>query len=340
MIHRPDKTSFFFKILSISLVFSILSGCSDSGDFFNGLQWINQPPIQPTGSENSQTLTIMPENGQQTPTVRTTPTSVTLTEVPTTQACLKINAGNPLDITIPDGNRMRPGESFRKTWRLKNTGSCIWTKDFAVVLFSGSVLGASRIQFLSSEVKPGESVEISINMTAPVQPGIYQSDWMLRGPDNQLVGLGPKGTAPFSVRLEVVGAGTATPAPQPTATATLAVFSSGQLAIGIGDEIDLDSGEKNSGKKSDIVLERDENDLLLITPLNGAKLVAYGQIAPSEKDCRKLEPVEASQNTQNIQSSDYYCFISNQGMPGYLHLTIINPDDNLATLEFLTWFIP
>ncbi len=340
MIHRPEKKPFFFKILYLALLCSIFSGCSESGDFFNRLQWFNRATIQPAGNGASQESTVVPENGQQTPTVITSQTSIGATEIPTGSVCLKIQAGNPLDITIPDGSRMRPGESFRKTWRLKNAGSCVWTKDFAFVFFSGSVLGASRIQFLSSEVKPGESVEISINMTAPVQPGIYQSDWMLRSSDNQLVGLGPKGTAPISVRLEVVGSGTATPAPQPTATATLAVFSSGQLAIGIGDEIDLDSGEKNSGKKCDIVLERDENDLLLITPLNGAKLVAYGQNAPSEKDCRKLEPVEISQNTNNIQSSDYYCFISNQGMPGYLHLTMINPDESLATLEFLTWFIP
>jgi hypothetical protein len=339
MKHRNKMILFVFEITLFLVIFS-LAGCSPTGDIFNGLQWINETQNQPPDNVDSQKLTDLPENEQQNTTPQTTQMPVAATEVPPVQDCLKITAGNPLDITIPDGNRMRPGESFRKTWRLKNSGSCVWTKDFAVVFFSGSMLGASRIQYLSSEVKPGDSVDISITMTAPVQPGIYQSDWMLRSPDNQLAGLGPKGTAPFSVRLEVVGSGTATPAPQPTATATLAVFSSGQLAIGIGDEIDLDSGEKNLGKKGDIVLERDENDFLLITPLNGAKLVAFGENAPSEKDCRKLEPVETSQNTLNIQSTDYYCFISNQGMPGYFHLIMINPDESLATLEFLTWFIP
>jgi hypothetical protein len=340
MTHRSNRILLFFKIFIFSLFLLSFAGCSALGDFFDELQWDNDTQIQPLDNANQQNSTALPENEQQNPTAKSTQISIVETENPTTQVCLKILAGNPLDITIPDGNRMRPGESFRKTWRLKNAGSCVWTKDFTVVFFSGSVLGASRIQYLSSEVEPGESVDISINMTAPVQPGNYQSDWMLHSPDNQLIGLGPKGTAPFSVRLEVVGAGTATPAPQPTATATLAVFSSGQLSIGVGDQIDLDSGEKTPGKKSDIVLEQGENDSLLITPLNGAKLVAYGQNAPSEKDCRKLEPVESSQTTNNLQSSDYYCFVSNQGMPGYLHLTLINPDERLATLEFLTWFVP
>ncbi len=340
MIHRSDQILFSFRIFTLLLVISFLSGCSESGDFFNGLQWAGATQVQPLEDGTSQLSTDLPETEQQNPGVKTSPMPIAATETPTAQECIKITAGNPLDITIPDGNLMRPGESFRKTWRLTNTGSCVWTKDFAIVFFSGSILGASRIHFLSSEVKPGESVDISINMTAPVQPGFYQSDWMLRSPDNQLVGLGPKGIAPFSVRLEVVGAGTATQAPQPTATATPAVFSSGQLSVSVGDQIDLDSGEKNSGKKGDIVLERGEKDSLLITPLNGAKLVAYGQNVPSERDCRKLEPLDAPQTTNNLQSSNYFCFVSNQGMPGYLHLTLINPDENLATLEFLTWFVP
>ncbi len=49
-------------------------------------------------------------------------------QTPTSEiACNQAAAGNPIDITIPDGTKMTPNESFAKTWRLENVGSCTWT---------------------------------------------------------------------------------------------------------------------------------------------------------------------------------------------------------------------
>ena len=31
------------------------------------------------------------------------------------------------DVTVPDGSPFAPGETFTKTWRLQNTGTCTWT---------------------------------------------------------------------------------------------------------------------------------------------------------------------------------------------------------------------
>ena len=36
------------------------------------------------------------------------------------------------DVTIPDGTYINPGASFTKIWRLKNTGTCAWTTQFAL----------------------------------------------------------------------------------------------------------------------------------------------------------------------------------------------------------------
>ena len=30
------------------------------------------------------------------------------------------------DVTVPDGAKYEPGATFKKTWRLKNIGTCTW----------------------------------------------------------------------------------------------------------------------------------------------------------------------------------------------------------------------
>src|SRR5512138_1314450 len=34
--------------------------------------------------------------------------------------------GTDLDVTIPDGTQMTPGQQFVKTWKIKNDGICTW----------------------------------------------------------------------------------------------------------------------------------------------------------------------------------------------------------------------
>ena len=37
------------------------------------------------------------------------------------------------DVTISDGTIIGPGNSFKKTWRLQNVGTCSWTPSYALV---------------------------------------------------------------------------------------------------------------------------------------------------------------------------------------------------------------
>ena len=41
--------------------------------------------------------------------------------------------GEPLDLTIPDGTIMQPGQAFEKRWRIVNVGTCDWTTGYAFV---------------------------------------------------------------------------------------------------------------------------------------------------------------------------------------------------------------
>ena len=45
------------------------------------------------------------------------------------------------DVTIPDGLPVDPGFVFKKTWRLKNIGTCTWTKSYKLVFVGGAQMG-------------------------------------------------------------------------------------------------------------------------------------------------------------------------------------------------------
>ncbi len=40
-----------------------------------------------------------------------------------------------LDVTIPDGAPVTPGQEFVKTWKIKNTGICTWDEGYQAHLF-------------------------------------------------------------------------------------------------------------------------------------------------------------------------------------------------------------
>src|SRR5512138_2532003 len=71
------------------------------------------------------------------------------------------------DVTVPDGTIFQPGATFTKTWRLKNIGTCAWSKSYQLVFFSGEQMGAAASAAFPQDVAIGQTVNISINMTAP-----------------------------------------------------------------------------------------------------------------------------------------------------------------------------
>lgn len=103
----------------------------------------------------------------------TTPLAATAT-----QDCDK--AQFVVDVTIPDGTTLDANESFVKTWRLKNIGTCSWTPSYKVAFDSGDAMSGPASQALTGNVNPGETVDISVNLKAPGANGAYKGWWALR----------------------------------------------------------------------------------------------------------------------------------------------------------------
>ena len=93
------------------------------------------------------------------------------------------------DVSIPDGTVFDPGQVFTKTWRVRNAGTCAW-QGYAVVFKDGDPLSPQQRVPLAGTVAVGDTVDISVKMTAPQKPGSYYSDWLIAGPDGSTFGLG------------------------------------------------------------------------------------------------------------------------------------------------------
>ncbi len=104
--------------------------------------------------------------------------------------------------TIPDGTIFQPGETFQKTWRLKNNGTCTWNTSYKIVYWSGDQMGAATEYPLPRAVAPGEEVEIPLYLTAPASNGNYSGFWKLQSEWGSLFGVGQY-DQPFYVQINV-----------------------------------------------------------------------------------------------------------------------------------------
>jgi hypothetical protein len=117
------------------------------------------------------------------------------------------------DVTIPDNTPMTPGQTFTKTWKVVNNGSCAWDAGFKFAFTGGDAMSGATYT-LPSAVAVNATVDISIAMTAPTnKTGAIRSNWRMSTAAGQFFG--------DEVYVVVtVGGATGTP----TATATKASY--------------------------------------------------------------------------------------------------------------------
>jgi hypothetical protein len=131
------------------------------------------------------------------------------------------------DVTVPDGMRFDPGATFTKTWRLKNIGTCTWTKSYSLVFDSSEKMGAPDSVPFPADVPPGGSVDLTVTMTAPSTAGHYRGYWRLKNASGVLFGIGYNANRTFWVEINVTGTAPANVVYNFTTEAGNATWSSG-----------------------------------------------------------------------------------------------------------------
>ncbi len=184
--------------LGVSLVIMgvLLSAC---GPFVRVAEGLSVPPVKPTAAptiEPPVTPTISPS---AVPTLQTAG-----------QDCTDA-AAFVSDVSVPDNVLFSPGTPFTKTWRLKNTGTCVWDSSYLVYWISGTTMSQQPgYHFVPAgqSVEPGQTVDVSVGMTAPTEVGYYTAYWGLKGRDGQWIPIshGAGGNS-FFVKIRVSDSG-------------------------------------------------------------------------------------------------------------------------------------
>jgi hypothetical protein len=164
--------------------------------------------LSPTATTTPTDTPTLTPTFTQTPTF--TPTS-TKTRIPL--PCYR--ASFVSDVTIPDGSNFNPGDHFTKIWRLLNGGTCSWTTNFKLIFDHGNAMSGPASENLPTNVFPGQTVDIAVNLIAPSTPGSYTGFWKLQTDQGALFGIDPNAISDFWVIINVAGS-TNTPTPTPT----------------------------------------------------------------------------------------------------------------------------
>jgi hypothetical protein len=168
-------------------------------------------------AQSTPTLVSLPTSFASPTTfssVAASPTATSYSYTPTGNGCY--GSVYVSDVTIDDGTEIASGESFVKTWKLQNTGSCAWDKDFLLTYYSGDDMDGEATK-IGKYVASGDESEVSVTLTAPEEDGTYTGYWVLADSSGTIFG------ATFFVQIEVssdLPTATASPSRTPTPTST------------------------------------------------------------------------------------------------------------------------
>jgi hypothetical protein len=323
--------------LGITLALSFALGACN----FPGFQ-ATEPPGDVMATAAAQTVAAELTQVAGVPTTESPPTDTpepqAETPVPTdTQPAATATSGASgctdkatfvTDVTIPDNTNMDPGESFTKTWRLKNVGTCTWTADYDLVFDSGNAMGGSASVGLGTSVPPNGTVDVSIGLTAPSSNGTFRGNFKLRNEKGIVFGIGTNADVAFWVQI-VVG---------PTPTAEASVYDSGKVNLKQTFHVDFDKADDSpSGGDADMWFHAVSSSEKYFEPQNGAKLKLITSGAPSYDDCSSASLSSSDISLDDVSVGDWLCFKTSEDRYGRAEIEARSGDPEVIRLDIVTW---
>jgi len=168
--------------------------------------------LQTAVAQTMEVLEVEEDDGGevQIPTITTSPSDTP--ESPPTKTPDPCNHAEFISETVEDGADFDPNESFTKTWRLKNDGTCTWNTNYKLVFVDGDQMSGPSNKNLTQSVGPNEQVDISVDLKAPGSEGTYKGFWKIADDEGEYF------VHNIWVEIEVIE-----PAAPPAAKADLAV---------------------------------------------------------------------------------------------------------------------
>lgn len=83
------------------------------------------------------------------------------------------------DVTVGDGESIEPNSTFIKTWKIINNGTNQWPPGCNLKYVNGAHLSSKQDTLILDQLRPNEEADISIELVAPSEPGLYQTQFRL-----------------------------------------------------------------------------------------------------------------------------------------------------------------
>jgi uncharacterized protein YkwD len=223
------------KALSIILLTGIvLSACGGQAtqvtDIPTALPATTAPPATETPATETPTTETpsqadIPVTGDTTQTQETntaTPTTIPTVFVPENAVDCVNRASFVSDVTIPDNTPTTAGAAFTKTWRIQNTGTCIWWSGYTVAHYSENAMSAPASSPLPV-TNPGETADVSVDLVAPSLAGTYRGNFVVKNPAGLIMQIDEDSRLWLIINVTSAPTGT----PTNTATASSTALSDG-----------------------------------------------------------------------------------------------------------------
>jgi len=172
-----------FVIASVSAL--LLAACGTQAPTQAAVPTSSEPPVVAT-TEAPITTDV---SGSLSTEVAATETSATLpaetatvgTPAPTNPPDCTNSAAFVTDVTIPDNSNVTGGSTFTKTWRVSNTGTCVWGLGYTLTHYSDERMGAPDSVSLS--ITPGgQTADISVDLVASNSIGTHRGNFVIKNP--------------------------------------------------------------------------------------------------------------------------------------------------------------
>lgn len=95
------------------------------------------------------------------------------------------------DVTMPDGSKVQPSSVFVKCWRVRNDGPAAWPENCTLVNAGGDQMfpaGTSELRVPVPSASPGEELDISVHLVAPLATGRHVGYFRLQDDANNWFG--------------------------------------------------------------------------------------------------------------------------------------------------------
>ncbi len=229
-------------LMGAVLFFTACAGSGTAATPTQDAQAVYTQAAEAVRAELTQSAALTPSVTPQpsvTPTLPVTPTQANTSTAPVSNITptLAVSATNTAlpgsasddqaTITaqsVSDGTKFAPGEVFKVTWTLQNSGKSTWNALYALKWYSGlsgNDLKVANTVNLPGDLKPGASIDISISFTAPKTIGAARTIWYLQ---NTATGLNIL-KLPLDIEVVSIATNTVTPTMATTSTATSTVAS-------------------------------------------------------------------------------------------------------------------